>query len=139
MSGISDASVGDRFAAGQLWTYRTREGEESSRAIVLHVEEFPSLGCVAHVALVDLAIRCPSSEGGFLQTLRHLPVAASSLHESLCELQLDGLRLPDPDEICGEWRRAFETSGAGCWTLPLAEIVQAIEDGFASTDSDAAG
>lgn len=44
---------------GQVWTYRTRPGEEQSRVQVFVVEDVPSVGEVVHVS-VD-GVRIPSS------------------------------------------------------------------------------
>ena len=44
------------FAPGQVWTYKTRPGEEASRIIVCRVETDPKLGEIVHIHVNGLQI-----------------------------------------------------------------------------------
>jgi tetratricopeptide (TPR) repeat protein len=121
--------------AGPCWKYKTRRGEESSRAIVLGTNEIPNFGAVARVALINLHIVEPNSTTGFAEWIRHLPITKSALDESVTELHIEPPLVPRQLDTSGyaEWLSTLETGdGVGVWMAPLSEIVQAIEGGLTS-------
>jgi hypothetical protein len=63
--------------------------------------------------------------------LPHAPVTRQALEASVTELVQEGAALPDISEGYAVWLLAFEKGQAGVFTLPVAQIVQHIEDAFA--------
>lgn len=114
------------FAPGQRWTYRTRPGEETSTALILKREELP-LGPVLHVQLDGLRLHNPLTESGLQTELGHLPISEAAAQECLTELIEEHAALPGDQSGYQQWRTAFDAGEAGVFTLPLAEIVGALE------------
>ena len=101
------------FAAGQLWTYRTRPGEERSRVRVILVETLPDLGIVVHVRVAGLQVRNPHAPKGFTKVLGHMPFAAQAVGLSVVELAGEQ---PVPDgwqNGYDTWRAAFDARQGG--------------------------
>jgi hypothetical protein len=119
------------FQAGQYWKYRTRGGEESSRILVLAVDEIAKFGEVVHVAVINLQMINPKSATGFAKWIGHLPITNAALNKSVTELDIELFVPPDFDR-CGytEWRSAFKDGQGGVWNASVSEIVQVIEDGL---------
>jgi len=119
------------FRAGQVWRYRCRVGEDASRVIVGKVEETNSGHVVVHVQLSGLSVRNPDAPSGRSSLVRHLPIAAEQLAASVVELVSAGGMLVGFDEGYNAWRGAYEAGRGGIFTLPLAEIVESMEQAIA--------
>jgi hypothetical protein len=111
---------------GQVWTYRTRVGEESSRAIIFKIERDLRYGTLAHVALEGLYVHNPHVPGGVSTGIAHLPYRAEQLRDSLVELESTRGGLPDLAEY-EKWRAAHERGVAGIWRSSLADAIDLIE------------
>jgi len=109
------------YASGQVWAYRTRPGEEGSRLRIHSVETPPGSGePVFHLSLSGLGV-----------SLGHLPVGRETLDASVTALADAGdADFPDPSEGIETWRR----DEGGVFTIPLADIVQALADAVAGFD-----
>lgn len=114
------------FAPGQRWIYRTRPGEETSTVLILRCEDWPS-DTVIHVYLDGLRLRNPHLPGGVQDTLSHTPVREDAVRASVTELIEERAALPHDGGGYETWRTAFERGEAGVFTLPLADIVEALE------------
>lgn len=112
---------------GQVWTYRTRLGEEASRVTILLVEPHEKLGQIVHIRIDGLAVKSPHSPSGLAEVIGHMPYDAATLATSLIEVV--GTRDPLPDFADGyrQWREAFDAGKGGVWTLPLADCVAVME------------
>jgi hypothetical protein len=115
------------FAPGQRWTYRTRPGEETSTALILKREELPG-GPVLHVQLDGLRLHNPLTETGLQTELGHLPISETAARECLTGLIEEHATLPTDLSGYQQWRTAFDAGEAGVFTLPLADIVGALEE-----------
>jgi hypothetical protein len=62
-----------RFKVGQVWSYKTRPGEEKSTFQVVKVEQHTILGEIIHVAIHGLQVNNPLSPEGISQNVPHLP------------------------------------------------------------------
>src|SRR5215203_5685517 len=101
------------FAEGQLWRYKTRKGEESSRLIVLKVEEHPTFGSLVHITVDGLAVQSPGTLDGISNSIEHLPFAQAALAESVTELESGGNVIPPFEEGYGMWCEACEDGEGG--------------------------
>ncbi|MFB9992123.1 hypothetical protein ACFFLM_09145 [Deinococcus oregonensis] len=114
------------FAPGQRWTYRTRPGEETSTAFILKREELPH-GPVLHIQLDGLHLHNPLTPGRLQTELGHLPITEAAAQACLTGLIEEHVTLPTDLSGYRQWRAAFEAGEAGTFDLPLAEIVETLE------------
>ncbi|MEO6463208.1 MAG: hypothetical protein ABIP29_09045 [Candidatus Eisenbacteria bacterium] len=112
-----------RFAAGQVWRYRTRPGEEGSRAIVGRVETDDEGEVIVHVKLTHLRMVTPHAPEGYYPSLSHIPVAEESFADSITAPLAES---PDLAEFEDGYRMWIENQG-GVFTISLAEIVEFTE------------
>ncbi len=114
------------FRPGQRFTYRTRQGEESSTLTVIRVEGAETLGIIVHVSIDGLKMRYPKSPSGIAETIAHMPFAESAVHRSVTALI--GTAAPSAAAEAGyaEWRRAYEAGKAGIYSISVAEAVDTI-------------
>jgi hypothetical protein len=131
---LAAAAVGPAAAAeleaGQVWRYQTRAGEEPSRLYLVRVDRGPSGQAIYHIYLDGLKLRNPLMAGGVQDHLPHAPVSRESLEASVIELLGSDAEMPDISEGYAAWLLAFEKGRAGFFTMPVAQIVQHIEDAF---------
>jgi hypothetical protein len=113
-----------RYRVGQVWRYQTRPGEEASRAIVGRIEKIEGVGSVVHVKLTALRLRGPQ---GVATVIFHAPVAEPQLSASVTELTGERGDLEGFAEGYALWRSAYESGKAGVFTLPLAGVVDSME------------
>ena len=123
--------MGCQFEQGQVWIYKTREGDDDSRAIVQQVDESTPLGPVVHFCLTNLKGLAVDGSGqpgdiGFLP--QKLEVAL----QSVTTLESTTTNLPhsaDFAEGYSEWLQAMHGGEAGAWDLPLKEVVVTVASG----------
>src|SRR6266540_3582863 len=68
------------FKVGQVWSYKTRPGEEPSTLVVLKVETAPGWKPIVHVGLTGLKIKTAK---GFQDTIPHMPFDETALKNSV--------------------------------------------------------
>lgn len=115
------------FRPGQVWSYRTRPGEDSSRVVILRVEEAPKVGVIVHVAVEGLDIRSSKAPGGRITRAQHLPFAKSAVERSVVSKLRDDAPIPPFEEGYRAWREAFDRREGGVFTITIAEAVQLLE------------
>ena len=115
------------YSEGQVWSYKTRAGEEKSTVLINKVELNEKLGKIYHISVSDVKVKNPRTDSGFSTELPHFPVSEETLTKSL--IKLIGKREPNPDYIDGynTWKAAFEAGEAGIFTVSVSEIVDFIE------------
>jgi hypothetical protein len=123
-------AIDPRFRTGQRWSYRAREGEETSTLTVLKVESHPGMGVILHVAVDGLRVSNKLVSGGVTERACHLPFARTAIERSV--LALTGHEVPADDWRDGysQWREAFDEGKAGVFTITVAEAVDALERTF---------
>jgi hypothetical protein len=113
-----------RFEPGQVWSYHTRSGEESSRLTVVKVESYEKLGAVVHIRVDGVAQKNPHAPGGVSSVIHHMPFAEEALARSvLALLESDTPVPPSFEEGYGIWREAFVKGKAGVFTRTVAESI----------------
>ncbi|MBA4191112.1 MAG: hypothetical protein C0467_24270 [Planctomycetaceae bacterium] len=125
-----------KFATGQVWAYHTRPAEEGSRIRVLRVDVTERAGAIVHVAVEGVTILNPSEPERPTRTIGFMPIAEASLDASVTRLvEEDVTFVPSADFEggYGGWKEAFDAGKAGFWTTPVANVVQAVEDGLRQT------
>ena len=123
---IGDA-MAERYAPGQTWSYKNRPGEDGSRITVLEIDHYPQAGTIVHVAVSGLHMKNHLAPGGEATVVGHLPLAQSALDASVVVLVGSGAALPDYRKGYEIWKDAFEHGKGGIFTLPVSEIITAME------------
>ena len=119
-------AVSNQYQPGQVWTYRTRAGEEASRLVILKLEQDPKLGTIVHVAVNGFAIPNPLAPAGETTEATHLPFASGAMDRSVLE-QVDARPVPDFREGYDTWRAAFDDGKAGIFTITVKEALDVME------------
>ena len=122
---LPERASSPRYRVGQVWRYQTRPGEEASRVIVGRIEKIEGIGPVVHVKLTGLRLR---GSQGVATVMFHAPVAEPQLSESVTELTDERGDLEGFAEGYTMWLSAYRGGKAGVFTLPLAEIVDSMEE-----------
>jgi hypothetical protein len=125
--------VDPRFAAGQLWAYRTRPGEEDSSLLVGRVERDDRRGVIVHVAINRLALGPDAAEGK--RAVVFLPFTRDALEASVTELLDTGEELPGFDAAYGRWRDLAARGEADVFDVPVAEAIDRVAAGIPGTAS----
>jgi len=115
------------FAAGQVWTYHTRPGEEASRIVICRVEPDPNLGQIVHIHVRGLRLLNKHAPSGSSDTVGHMPYSGEALRKSLTRLESTGTALPAFEDGYQQWRTAFEKGEGGVWTAPVSEAIAGME------------
>jgi hypothetical protein len=118
------------FQEGQVWSYRTRPGEEASRIFIVRIDRDLSVRPIFHIYVDGLKLKNPLMEGGLQEHLPYAPVDGESLEASVVELLQSDAPMPHIGEGYSLWREAFGQGRAGVFTQPVDEIVQHIEGAF---------
>ncbi len=114
------------LAAGQVWAYDTREGEEQSRLLILKVEDLDGHQIV-HVAVSGLMITRGNPPEAVIQMIQHMPFDGAAVKASLVR-QEGFLEVPSGLlEGYSMWRTAYEKGEAGVYTISIADAVNSME------------
>lgn len=119
------------FDVGQLWSYRTRAGEDDSRIYIARVDRDFGTRPIYHLYIDGLKLKNPMLEGKVQDHLVHVPVSKESLEASVISLIRRDVTPPDISEGYEIWREAFAKGQAGVFTMSVQQAVQYIEDQFA--------
>jgi hypothetical protein len=120
-----------QFEPGQIWTYPTRENEESSRLTILKVEHDENFGTVVHIHVSNLSIPNASAPSGKTTEIRHMPFADESLAASVTALESTTDQIPDFQEGYDQWRSAVNDGQGGIFTIDVVDGVTFIADAIA--------
>jgi hypothetical protein len=126
---IDMGSTLKNYQTGQIWKYRARDGEAESQLVIINSTLVPGCGEIYSVAVEGVKLKNPWLVGGIQTNLPHAPVSAGALDLSV--LELIGIR-PSPLEEYGdafqEWKQPFDRGEAGVFTIPIAEILNCVEE-----------
>ncbi len=128
LSLMIDAVNAHEYAEGQVWSYKTRAGEESSTLLINKIESHPKFGNIFHISVFGIKIKNPRGLGRVPLDLPHTPVSSTTMDKSV--LKLVGQSKPNPDFLGGykEWKGVFDQGKAGIYTISVAEIVSGLEE-----------
>jgi hypothetical protein len=125
-----------KYEPGQVWTYRTRPGEEGSLLTVVKVEAHDELGAIVHIRVDAVAQKNAHAPGGVSRVIHHMPFAADAIDRSVVELAESGVPVPNTFEHGYRlWKEAFDAGKGGVWTLTVAESISACETLVARTQT----
>lgn len=113
-----------RYSVGDIWTYNTRYGEESSKLYIVKIEHDKELGVIYHIYLDNVKMINKFLKNGIQGTIQHLPVSKTTLDESVVELVgNDSENLPDISDGYNAWKEA----DGSVFTITITKIIQYIE------------
>lgn len=116
-----------KYKVGQMWSYKSRPGEEKSYFIVVRVEKHEKLGNIIHIAVRGLKMKNPRSPDGLSENVNHMPFSEDALKKSSVKVVKEKTDLPDFQNGYQMWREAFDEGHAGIYTITLAEAVKVME------------
>jgi len=113
-----------KFAAGQVWKYKTRPHESDSRLTVVRVDsDDHEYGNIIHIYISSVDIPNPDAPGGKTVFIQHMPYDEDALSESVTELVDETKDLPDCQDGYKFWKEAFEKGEAGVFNISVSEAV----------------
>jgi hypothetical protein len=124
--GLAPTAGAADFEVGEVWSYSTRPGDELSLVLINYVEEVPNLGVVYHISVLR-HVRASDVPPRRQFELPHLPVLKESLEASVIELVGHQKPLDSYRRGYEIWRAAFKEGRAGAFSIPIAEIIESIE------------
>jgi hypothetical protein len=113
-----------KFVPGQVWTYKTRQSEESSTLTILKVEALPKLGTIIHIRVDKIRLR-NCTGGPEPDKFEHMPFTRDAIERSITKMVREG-KTPDFREGYDEWHKAC----GGVYTITVAEAVRVTEENF---------
>jgi len=127
LSVLGLAKAGE-YSEGQVWSYKTRPGEEKSTVLINKVELNEKLGKIFHISVSGVEVKNKHIAGGITTELPHFPVSEETLKKSL--IKLVGKSKPNPSYIEGynTWKEAFDEGQAGIFTISVSEIISFVEE-----------
>lgn len=118
----------DKFKPGQVWSCKTREGEEGSTLTILRVEEYSEKKRIVHVRVDNIHLK--NCHGGPApETLEHMPFSRESLDESVTKSLRTG-SIPDFRDGYSEWRAGWDAGKAGFYTITVARALDVAQVTF---------
>jgi hypothetical protein len=116
-----------KYKPGQVWSYKTRPGEENSTLAVLRIESAGGR-TIVHIGVDNIRLRnCLG--GPEPDKLEHMPFARGALDQSVSKL-LKSVEVPDYKEGYTEWRNAWEAGKAGFYTVSVAKALDVAQATF---------
>ena len=116
-----------RFQSGQVWQYKTRAGEESSRLIIAKVESNPKLGTIVHIQVKDVAIKSGKAPGGVSKLISHLPFAEQAISDSVTAMDKDTVNPTGWEDGYKQWKTAFDAGKGGIWSITVSDAISSVE------------
>jgi hypothetical protein len=116
------------YQTGQIWKYRTRDGEVGSYLVILNCLTIENYGTVYSICIEGIKLKNPWLEGGIQTTLPHAPVSEAALDASVIEpigIRENALSMYLTE--FQEWKEPFDRHEAGVFTISVAEILDCVE------------
>lgn len=121
------------FKPGQVWSYKTRPGEEGSVLTVVKVDSTPKLGNIVSVYVEGVTVPNPVHPDKPNHDITHMPFTEKALKDSVTRLIRTDASLPGYEEGYEEWKSAFEAGQGGVFTESVSKAVgfleKTLEDG----------
>ena len=124
---MSDSSDTSNYEVGQIWSYKTRPEEEGSVVYILKIDMDKDAEKIFHVRIEGVKVRNPYVKGGIQSNLPHVVISEAALNKSLKSLVRVVRAVPDYSDGYAVWRKALDEGEDGVFSIPVSEIVEAIE------------
>jgi hypothetical protein len=117
--------VDSTYRPGQIWSYKTRPGEEPSTVTILRVETLPKVGIIVHVRIDG--VRFKNCTGGPApNTIEHAPFTKIAMDKSVTHQLQIASELPDFETGYSDWLAHC----GGVYTVSVAEMVDVDDTTF---------
>ena len=116
-----------RYQPGQLWTYHTRPGEESSRVIILKVDRDEKLGHIIHIRIEGVLFEKAQTSDLQAGVISHMPFSEEAVDKSMIDLISSDREVPDYHDGYQIWTRASEEGKVSVYTSPIADQIDEME------------
>jgi len=116
-----------RYEVGQVWTYKTRPGEEESTFTIVKINSHAKMGNIIHLFLEGVRIRNPMQEEGFSDLIPHMPFSEDAVAQSAVKMIRKVTKLPEFEEGYDVWKESFDEGEAGVFTTSLAQGLDYLE------------
>ena len=117
-----------KFAAGQVWKYKTRPNESDSRLTVVRVDpDDHEFGNIIHIYISAVDIPNSDAPDGKTVFIQHMPYEEDALSNSVVELDTETKELPDYQDGYKLWKEAFEKGEAGVFSVDVSKAVDFVE------------
>jgi tetratricopeptide (TPR) repeat protein len=117
-----------KYSAGQVWKYKTRPGEENSTFTIVKVDKDQLIGTIIHIYLQGLFLKDVHMPDGYSETVGILPFIEEAIGRSATELIRENEPVREIQNRYEEWKHAFESGGAGVFSITIAEAVAVVEE-----------
>jgi hypothetical protein len=116
------------YKPGQVWSYKTRPGEEKSTLSILRAEAGPEDRRIVHIRVDNIRLK-NCTGGNEPNAIEHMPFAREALDESVVKNIRSG-PVPDFKNGYSEWRKAWDAGKAGVYTITVAQAVEGDQKTF---------
>ena len=117
-----------KFAAGQVWKYKTRPNETDSRLTVVRVDpDDHEFGNIIHIYISAVDIPNSDAPDGKTVFIQHMPYEEEALSKSVIELDTQTKELPDYLDGYKLWKAAFEKGEAGVFSVDVSQAVDFVQ------------
>lgn len=113
---------------GQVWKYKTRQGEPASTLTILKVENYKDLGKVVHVRVDAIRMTNPL-KGNVVTDVPHLPFKEEAVQKSITELVRKSPDIPAFQEGYDTWKSAYLAGKAGAFETTVGATLIAMLGG----------
>ena len=115
----------EKYKPGQVWSYKTRTGEEASTFTVLRVDTDPEGKHIVHIHIDG--IRLKNCTGGpDTDTVSHMPFAKELIDASAVK-NLRTAKVPSFEDGYSEWRKGWDTGRAGVYAITVSEAIEQMQ------------
>src|SRR5262249_20858512 len=117
-----------KYKPGQVWSYKTRIGEETSTLTILLVEETPKGKRIVHIHVDGIQLK--NCKGGNApQVVDHMPFAKESLDASVVAV-VGNSPVPAYKDGYSEWRQGWDEGKAGFYTMTVSAAIDVMQSTF---------
>jgi hypothetical protein len=110
---------------GQVWKYKTRQGEQASTLTILKVESYKDLGRVIHIRVDSIRMINPL-KGNVVTDIPHLPFKEDAVQKSVTELVRKSPEIPEFQEGYDTWKSAYLAGKAGAFDTTVSATLTAM-------------
>ena len=118
---IAKPATDSKFEPGQVWEYKTRDGEEKSTITILKIEDFPKVGIIVHIRIDHIRLH-NCAGGNSPDTIEHAPFLRSAIEASVTKLVKKD-SVPDFSDGYAQW----VIDCGGIYSITVAEMLEADE------------
>jgi hypothetical protein len=120
-----------KFRVGDVWEYKTRQGEEHSRVTIVKIDSSPELGMIVHVGVDNLTWKdCQNNP--MPESVAHMPFACKAVDASVTRRIATDHTLPDYHSGYEEWKEAYSKKHAGIYVIAIQDAVSVAEKTYRS-------